>query len=308
MLYFLGIDGGGSKTTCVLGDEENIVAAAVSGPSNIVRVGETQARESLRLGIGEVCRQAGITPSQISAICAGMAGAAREEVRQQVAAILATLTPAAIEIVGDMVIAYEAALGAEPGILVLAGTGSMAYGRDAAGRTARAGGWGYAISDEGSGHWIGVQGVAAVTRALDADTATQLSDRVLRRWGLSSCDQLMSLANASPPPDFSLLFPDVLAAAEAGDVAAQQILRRAGVELASLARTVFDRLWKDNDPVAIALMGGVLEHSQQARESLQSELARSVPNAEVTFSTRSPAEAALVRARKNECKRRALAR
>ncbi len=298
MPFFLGIDGGGSKTSCVLGDEQKVIASVVVGPSNIVRVGEAQARSALQQGVAEVCRQAGIAPSQLSAICAGMAGAAREDVRQQVARILAALSPAQLEIVGDMLIAHEAALGGGPGILVLAGTGSMAYGRDQSGRIARAGGWGYAISDEGSGHWIGMQAVVAITRARDRGAASALGARILQRWTLSSHEQLMSVANASPAPDFSALFPEVLASAEAGDCAALDVLSRAGLELAGLAKTVYERLWEDDQPVKVVLMGGVLEHSTVVRDSFYQHLARSFPRAEVSLSTCSPATAALARARK----------
>ena len=110
----------------------------------------------------------------------------------------------------------QAALGVSPGIVAVAGTGSIAYGRHPSGRTARAGGWGYAISDEGSGHWIGVQAVAAVTHALDAGSYTKLSDRILEHWGVGSYDDLICRANRSPMPDFAGLFSAVVAAAQAG--------------------------------------------------------------------------------------------
>src|SRR5271166_3652157 len=196
--YFLGIDGGGSKTTCVLGDEKSVLASVTVGGSNIVRLGESEARNALEQGVREVCREAAIKPKQIVAICAGIAGAAREDIRKQVTGILAKLGPAQIEVVGDMVIAHEAALSGAAGIAVLAGTGSIAYGRHASGRTARAGGWGYAISDEGSGHWIGVQAVAAVTHALDAGSYTRLNDGILQHWSVRSYDDLICRANTTP--------------------------------------------------------------------------------------------------------------
>jgi len=297
--YFLGIDGGGSKTTCVLGDETNVIASLTVAGSNIVRVGERQARSALEQGIRDVCEAAGVGPSQIVAVCAGIAGAAREEIRQQVVTILAELVPGKVEVTGDMVIAHEAALGGGPGIVVLGGTGSIAYACHASGQTARAGGWGYAISDEGSGHWIGVQAVAAVAQAIDSRNITKLSDRILQRWQLSSYDQIVSAANASPAPDFSTLFPDVLAAAESGDSAAHDILSLAGQELANLAARVFRLLWKTGDAVDVALAGGVLQHSDIVRDTFQRELKGSVPQARIFLSRASAAEGALALARKS---------
>ena len=144
MAYFLGIDGGGSQTTFVLGDERNVLASVQTGGSNPTRVGEDQALVALQQGVHQICQQCGIEPAQIVAVCAGVAGAARDDVRQRATALLAKSVAGKIEVVGDMVIAHEAAFDGAPGIIVLSGTGSMAYGRHASGRTARAGGWGFA--------------------------------------------------------------------------------------------------------------------------------------------------------------------
>ena len=296
--YFLGIDGGGSNTTCVLGDEKRVLGSVTVGGSNIVRFGQSTAGTVLQQGVREVCRKAAIKPRQIVAICAGIAGAAREDIRKQVTGILAKLVPAHIEVLGDMVIAHEAALGSGAGIAVVAGTGSIAYGRHTNGRTARAGGWGYAISDEGSGHWIGVQAVAAVTQAFDSGRDTTLSHRILGHWGVRSYDDLVCRANTSPLPDFAGLFPVVLAAAEAGDPYGHDILARAGVELAGLAQTVYRRLWKAGDRVDVGLAGGIFENSGEVRHSFGKELKSSIKNVHVFLSTASPAEGALSLARK----------
>ncbi|MGA7292062.1 MAG: BadF/BadG/BcrA/BcrD ATPase family protein, partial [Terriglobales bacterium] len=158
MAYYLGIDGGGTKTRCILADETSVLAKAMTGGCSVIRLGEQEARQSLHSGIRQVCTAAEITPDRISAICIGATGAARPEIAAKIRGILAELVPriasSGIEVVGDSVIALEAAFGADPGIITIAGTGSIVYGRDAAGRSARAGGWGFAISDEGSGHWI----------------------------------------------------------------------------------------------------------------------------------------------------------
>jgi glucosamine kinase len=296
--YFLGIDGGGSQTTCVLGDENRVLASVTVGGTNVVRFGEQRARAALEQGVCEACRAADIDPAQIVAVCAGIAGAAREDNRAQIAGILATLVSGQIHVVGDMEIAHEAALNGAPGIVVISGTGSIAYGRDALGHAARAGGWGFAISDEGSGHWIGVQAVAAVAHALDAGTDTMLSERILESWHLASYDELMQRANATPAPNFAALFPDVVAAAEPGDSAARDLLARAGVELAGLAVAVFRRLWKPSDSIAIAEAGGVFENSPTVRNCFEAKLKTSIPQAQIFLSQTRAAEGALAMARK----------
>src|ERR1700739_1327208 len=153
MSFYLGIDGGGTKTRCAIGDDTSVLATSVSGGSNVVRLGEARAREALHAAVLQACAEVKISPEKIRAICIGAAGAARPAMAASVRRILAEITPAGVEVIGDMEVALEAAFGSGPGVITIAGTGSIVYGRDATGRTVRAGGWGFAISDEGSGHW-----------------------------------------------------------------------------------------------------------------------------------------------------------
>src|SRR5204863_5382684 len=117
--------------------------------------------------IGQACIAANIKPTQIERTCVGLAGAARLEVSNLVRHLLGELVSGEIEVVGDMVIALQAAFGDGSGVMVIAGTGSMAYGRNASGNTLRAGGWAFSIFDEGSGHWIGRSAIAALMRYYD---------------------------------------------------------------------------------------------------------------------------------------------
>src|SRR5215471_15606479 len=112
MAFYLGIDGGGTKTRCALGDESRVLANSVTGASNVVRVGTASAREALHAGVRNVCEGANISPSQIKSVCIGAAGAARKEVAEQVRGILGEITSAHVDVVGDTVIALEAAFGA----------------------------------------------------------------------------------------------------------------------------------------------------------------------------------------------------
>ncbi len=306
MAYYLGIDGGGSKTTCTVGDEVSQLATVTAGPSNITRVGESRARESLRNAIQGAFATAKVDSRQVRRVCIGAAGAGREEIAGAIHKIVAEIIPGEIEVVGDMQIALAAAFGAAPGVIVIAGTGSIAYGRDAQGRIARAGGWGFAISDEGSAHWIGCAAVSALLRVIDqgedacaAVEALPLFGEMKAAWRMGSLDELVRTANASP--HFARLFPAVLAAADAGDDLAQRVLAQAGMELAQLAGIVVRRLFggdNENLPAArLAVTGGVFRHSRMVREVFCYQVRKLDPRLEVNPQLIEPVVGALQMAR-----------
>ena len=298
MPYFLGIDGGGSKTTCLLGDERTVLATATAAGSNPIRVGEERSRQALQAAVNEACAAANVQPSQIARTCIGMAGAARPQIEKQVRAVLAKLVGGEIEVVGDMAIALEAAFRGGPGVIVVAGTGSIAYGRNGHGETARAGGWGFAISDEGSGHWIGRAAVSAAMRAHDLGENTVLITSIMNTWHLGSRDDVVRAANAIPPPNFAELLPQVLAAAVSGDSRANEILTQAATELAQLARIVADRLWPGRQAFPVAFAGGVFQNSLLVRQVFSNSLRSLHPQAEIESKMVEPAQGALWLARK----------
>jgi glucosamine kinase len=295
---FLGIDGGGSQTACAIGDETSLLGSGSGDGSNVIRVGEAQARKSLASAIHQGCAAAKITPKQIKRTCIGVAGGARPETTETVRRILSELVSGEIEVVGDMVIAMEAASDGGPGVVVIAGTGSIAYGRNAAGQMARAGGWGFAISDEGSGHWIGRAAVTTVMRVCDEGQNGGLLENIMKVWGVITREQMIVVSNASPPPDFAGLFPAVLAAADAGDPSAHDILARAGVELATLARIVISRLFADADTAPVAMSGGVFRNSALVRQVFYNRLRLECPNAVVNLNLVDPVKGALELARR----------
>jgi glucosamine kinase len=274
---YLGIDGGGTKTSCVVADETTVLGTAISGGSNITRHGESRVREALHTAVRDACAQAKVDPSQVVSACVGLSGAGRPEVREAVTRMLREVLSGKIEVVTDLETTLEAAFGDGPGVIAIAGTGSIAYGRSLQGRTARAGGWGLAISDEGSGQWIGRAAVSAVLGATDAGENPPLLKQILSVWNLTTLDELVRHANASPPPDFSSLVPLVLEAAENSrasesrtgdserDHLARGVLERAGNELAALARNVIRRLFATGDSVRLAMAGGVFRQSEIVR-------------------------------------------
>ena len=133
MSYFLGIDGGGTKTRCLVGDETSILGSGTSTSCKVQRVGEACAHDALAAAIHEACLQAEVSPSQITRICAGVTGAGRPEIAHAMQRLIASIVKGEVEVIGDVEVAFEDAFGGGPGVLVIAGTGSIAYGRNAAG-------------------------------------------------------------------------------------------------------------------------------------------------------------------------------
>ncbi|MFZ0735191.1 MAG: BadF/BadG/BcrA/BcrD ATPase family protein [Candidatus Sulfotelmatobacter sp.] len=301
MPYYLGIDGGGTKTTCAVGDEWILLATETAGPSNIVRVGEATARESLLQGVRQACGSAGIAPQQISHTCVGGSGAAHPELAERVREFLAEIISSPIDVVGDMQTALEAAFGEGAGVVVIAGTGSIAYGRDRNGKTARAGGWGFAIGDEGSAHWIGRAAVNAILRASDehgrTDPPSAFASAIFKAWGVQSLADLARAANSVPPPDFSALSPAVFASS---DPLASQVLADAGGELARTAHVVIGRLFGEGAPgaVPVAMTGGVFRHAPAVREVFYNELRHLDARVEIHPSVVDPVDGALRMARR----------
>ena len=266
MAYFLAIDGGGTKTECVIGDERSVLASAVGSTIKIKKVGNKAAAEVLQSAINDACKQANIRPDQFSRTCIGLAGSSIPEVSQWTRATLTQLVSGEVILVNDTTIAHHAAFNGGPGVLVIAGTGSNVLGVNERGESARAGGWGPIISDEGSGFWIGRTAVAQSMRAHDAGRSTELLSAIMHAWRLSSREEVVAMANSNPPPDFAALLPAVLQCADAGDALAREILSSAANELAQLARIVVRKLWNEDGKILIALTGGVFAHSVQIRE------------------------------------------
>jgi N-acetylglucosamine kinase-like BadF-type ATPase len=203
-----------------------------------------------------------------------------------------------IEIVGDMVIALEAACGSGPGVVVIAGTGSIAYGRNAAGQTARAGGWGFAISDEGSAHWIGRAAVGAVMRAYDQGQSVALLTHIMEAWHVESREQMIMAANASPGADFAGLLPAIISAAESADSIARDVLTQAGKELARLGKTVIGSLFREGEDVPLGIAGGVFRNATLVRQVFYNNLRLTYPRIVANETVVDPVKGALELARK----------
>lgn len=294
----MGIDGGGTKTRCLVGDETSVLGSGSGSGCNILRVGEACAIDSLSAAVHEACVKAGVSPQQITRTCAGIAGAADDGVASLVQRLLIGLVGGAIEVIGDMEIALENAFGGGSGVIVIAGTGSIAFGRNDCGEMARAGGWGPLVSDEGSGHWIGVQAIGAALREHDREKKSQLLNNLMAALEVRSVHDLAVKANSDPVPEFARLFPVVVKAEEAGDAIALEVLERAGCELAATAEILIERLFLDSEHVSVATHGGVFTGSVLVKEAFRAELNRLCPRATCVDTEVDPALGALDRARR----------
>src|SRR5688572_27615913 len=189
-MHVLGIDAGGTKTVCLLASETGkVLAKARGGGANLQSAGELEVEKVLHHVMETALREHHVHPS---AICLGIAGVDRPDDAEAVRGIMRRIgfkTPTLI--VNDALVALVAGAGDEAGIVVVAGTGSIAYGRNAAGKAARAGGWGYLLGDEGGGFWIGRAALSAVVRQFDGrGPTTTLTEMVLHHMGLASPTQL----------------------------------------------------------------------------------------------------------------------
>jgi glucosamine kinase len=296
MAVVLGIDGGGTKTKCAIARDGIVLGSATTGASNLVRVAEKDVRAALHGAIRSACEVTGIAPDQIEAACVGIGGASRENVATRIQAMIAEILKCPVEVIGDMQVAYDAAMHGGPGVIVIAGTGSIAYGCNEQGDTARAGGWGAIISDEGSGTWIGKNAVSAVFRAFDSGRSTGMTRHIMDTWKVFTRDDLIVKANTNPQPNFSELAPAVFQSAVEGDTMSQELLADAGVELAKLAKVVIRRLWPNGGAVQVAGVGGIFMNSVIVYKAFENSLRAERPNAMVRVLTEDPVDGALFRA------------
>jgi N-acetylglucosamine kinase-like BadF-type ATPase len=259
MRYFLGVDGGQSSTTALIGDETGrILGTGRAGPCNHVGTGEGRARFVSAIGgsIAAARAEARIGDIGFEAACFGLSGGPEQQ-----AIILAELISAArISVTNDAMIALVGACGGEPGVVAIAGTGSIAFGRNAAGKTARVGGWGYIFGDEGGGFDIARQALRAALRQEEGwGPETSLTARLIEATNARDVNEAMHLFyTADYPRDRVARFAVLVdQAAEAGDAVALRILETAAGELADVAGAVRAQLFQPGEHARVSYVGGV---------------------------------------------------
>jgi N-acetylglucosamine kinase-like BadF-type ATPase len=309
MGYSLGFDGGGTKTECVVLDAGgNTIGEGRGGPSNALRCGFDTAVRSLSEAADEALKSASLHKHSVSGVCAGLAGAGRRNVVRRMLVFLSQEFPNAVaQVTTDYEIALEAAVGAGPGVVLIAGTGSAVYGRNAAGETARAGGYGPWVGDEGSAFEIGRRAVAAVARARDlAGPATLLTEMIPAALDCGDWDELTQQIMKKPDEIFPALFSVVAEAAEADDSAAKEILFTSAIGLGNLAMIVVRRLGMKDQEFSLVKSGGVFGHSRMLDALLDSVVVSGALRAKVSKLEISPAVgAARIAARHAESPARA---
>jgi N-acetylglucosamine kinase-like BadF-type ATPase len=292
MGYSLGFDGGGTKTDCVLLDANGaVIGEGRGGPANPLRSGYDGAFASLREAAAGAIAAAKIRPADVTHVCAGLAGAGRRSVVRRIMVFLSQEFPAALaQVATDYEVAMEAAAGSGPGVVLVAGTGSVAYGRNAAGETARAGGYGPWLGDEGSAFEIGRRAVSAVARSRDADApVTVLAEMISAALDCPDWDDLMLRIMKNPDDVFPKLFPVVVAAANSEDNAAKEILFASAIGLGNLAMIVIRRLGMKDQQFPLVKCGGVFGHNQMLDSLLDSVLASGALRAKLSRLEISPA-------------------
>jgi len=273
-VHYVGLDCGGTKTECWIGDDTRVLAKGVTGTCKLMRVGEAKATERLRGVLREALAAASVRGDAIAATCMGIAGYTIAEVREWAARVLAEETSGRVELCGDEEIALDANFRGGAGILLIGGTGSAVIGRCADGTRYSAGGWGPAIGDDGSGFWIGREAVRQALRAHDMGRASSLIAAVQKAWSVPDVAALVGFANERPGPDFAALTPVVAQCAAEGDGVALAVLEQAGDELAQQVQTAWSAMERHGEQSArVAYTGSVIEKVAIVRE----RVARSLP-------------------------------
>src|ERR1035438_3696521 len=299
MKLILGIDGGGTSTRASILAGDKLLAHAENGSIKRLRVGAEAAETHLRALLKEVYAQAG-APG-VYAASVGVASASMPGTTEWITAVFRDFAVERSEVVGDEVIALDAAFRGGPGILQIAGTGSTPIGRAPDGSRESAGGWSSHLGDEGSGYWIGLHSLRRALKAHDREQPTQILEKIGEIWGTPDLDDLVNLGDSTPGPDFAALAPAINELAEAGDPVAVDVLRQAAADLVEFVLLVRAKLRRKHaiaDEVPVAWTGGVIEHMALVREAFLAGLQAAAPLMPVARESVVSLEGALWRAKR----------
>lgn len=291
--YFLGVDGGGSKTSAIVVDEKmEPLGGAVSGPSNHLRVGIDEAARNVEDAIRSAIASSPVELDAVEYTYCGIAGSDHPTHRQRVIESLRYLFPRSnFTVDSDARIALTAGVGFGPGIVVIAGTGSVAFGRNEALVEARAGGWGPTLGDEGSGYSIARRGLSAVVRAHDGRSQkTRITALLCMHYGM--CDPVdlpyFVYAPSTHADDIALYCRLVFEAAKQGDEVASEIVRTEGTELGITVAAVARKLRIADAPIPVAWVGGAFQGGALLLDPMSAVLAEQVPHASIQPAQETP--------------------
>lgn len=300
--WVMGIDGGGTQTRAIVRQAKGDSAGqGIAGPCNLAAVSLPEALAAALMAADEALRHANLQRENIGALCAGVAGASFTERRAEFTQGLRMAFPhAKVAVEPDYAIALTGAHGGKPGMIVIAGTGSAAYGENEAGESHKTGAYGYLIYDAGSGYGVGRAALSAVLRAADGTgEATQLTDHILAALSLVTVAGIVPGVYGGTVSRVMIasLSRIVADAAEDHDAVASAILMRAGGALAQLAQGVTSRLFPASDaPCPVALIGGLWHSGPTLTDVFTRSLMRFAPHTVITAPLQSPVEGAAMRA------------
>jgi N-acetylglucosamine kinase-like BadF-type ATPase len=304
--FVIGMDGGGTKTHAVIADMGGtIVAEHHGGASNFQIIGIDRAARTIHGLMTLCCESAGCSMSDIACLALGLTGAGRTGDQQRMRDGMKKLLAAKkvrlkhIVVESDARIALEGAFKGKPGIILIGGTGSIAFGKDSNGAVHRVGGWGRVLGDEGSGYFLGLQGLSAVTHHLDGrGDATVLTRWVAERFALTDQTTIIEAVYRSNF-DLAAVAPLVLEAAEHNDVICRMIVERAVIELAAHVRVMTRKLEAGHPTGAgveldCALIGGLLANDTLLSRALAQYIVVNFPHVRIIPPMSSPAFGAVI--------------
>lgn len=301
MTYFIGVDGGASKTAAlVVDDKGRTLGRGLAGASNHLRVGIEEATRNIERAMNIALVEAGIAIRNVEYAYCGIAGSDHPAHRQKVIDSLKIFFPRGNFIVDtDARIALTGAIGFGAGVVIIAGTGSVAFGRNEAQDESRAGGWGPTLGDEGSGFWIAREGLSAIVRAHDGrGFATRMTDLLCDDYDMCQPEELPRFVYAATThvDDIAKYGRLVIEAAQVGDDVARDILARAGSELAECVLAVARKLHLLDSVFPVAYVGGAFHAGDLLLNPMRLRLRRDAPGADLQPPQREPVEGAALMA------------
>lgn len=281
--YVLGIDGGGTKTDAILvSPDGSLVTEEHAGPTNLQIVGTNQAATTIIKLIQDCCKKAGNSTSYIQSIVLGLAGAGRSIDKSTLLEELASIASQYnlhlpnIIIETDARIALEAAFASSFGIVLIAGTGSIALGKGEDGKLYRAGGWGRILGDDGSGYAVALKALNAAIRSFEGrGDKTVLNNLALEHFKVTLLDDLVTKIYRENV-DVASFVPKVFQAEQEFDHVAHNILFSQANELAELVRVLIGQM-KPKRKIPVALMGGLLEYENVYSKMVKERIICSFP-------------------------------
>lgn len=298
--YVIGIDGGATKTTAVLADlNRNILAEKSSGPANFLIIGTDKVAKTISDLILDLCNDAEININNIEVVCMGLTGAGREDDAEKIKnAILDywkknySSQIKNLIVTSDARIALEGAFSGRPGIILIAGTGSIIFGKDRSGTLYRVGGFGRYIGDEGGGYSIGRLGLQAVAKSLDGrGPETKLFNILKEQFGINNAEDLINKVYKEDL-DFASVAPFVIQCAEEGDEACREILRKEAEELVLHIKAIKDKIKVRT--VYISFLGGLLSGENYYSKLLRKIILQKVEGVNVILPEHPPAYGAVL--------------